>query len=377
MRSFSFLLSLLLLTACGSGDETLATEVPVRAVRAGYVTVDDGSSSRVFSGVAEAAGRTPLSFRVGGTIRQLPVTLGQRVGRGQLIATLDPADFVVQQSQATAQRQTSRAQLESAETQLIAAQAAYERTSKLYENNSVSLSQFEQARSQYQTARAQVEASRSQLEASGAQVRAASNQVSYTRLTAPFAGVITEKHVEANEFAPSGTAIVTLSTERDPEVEVNVPEDVIASLAAGQAVEITFSSIPGKTFAGTISEVAFAAAGSPSYPVTITVVDEDESIRPGMAANVRFTFGAAGEARDSLLLTPTESVSEGPDGKFVFLLVPTDTSDHYVARRTAITIGEFYNKGFAVREGLKEGDLVATAGLKQLLDGMQVRLLSN
>ncbi|MCP9234699.1 efflux RND transporter periplasmic adaptor subunit [Lewinella sp. JB7] len=366
---------LLVLTACGGGTDETVTEAPVRAIRAAPVVFDDGSSSLVFSGVAEAAGRTPLSFRVGGTVRQLPVALGQRVSRGQLIATLDPADLVVQRSQATAQRQASQAQLESAETQLIAAQAAYERTAKLYESNSVSLSQFEQARSQYQTSRAQVEAARSQLEASGAQVNAASNQVAYTRLTAPFAGVITEKHVEANEFAPSGTAIVTLSTDHDPEVKVNVPEDVIGRLSAGQSVEVSFSSIPDRHFPGTVSEVAYAAAGSPSYPITITVADEDEAIRPGMAANVRFSFTTEGSAGDSLLLAPIASVAEGPDGKFVFRLEPTDSADQYIARRTPVTIGKYYARGFVVREGLDPDDLVATAGLKQLLDGMRVRLL--
>lgn len=368
-----FLLGVLFFS-CGSNDEVVQ-ELPVRAIRAAQVTFDDGSSTQVFSGVAEAAGSTPLSFRVGGTIRQLPIKLGQRVRRGQLIATLDPADLQVQQSQASAQRQASQAQLESAETQLIAARANYERTSKLYENNSVSLSQFEQARSQFQSAQAQVEAARSQLEASGAQVRAASNQVAYTRLTAPFDGVITEKHVEENEFAGSGKAIVTLSTERDPEVNVNVPEDVVGRLASGQTVRVTFSSIPGQTFEGTISEVAYSTAGSPSYLVTITVEDESDTIRPGMAANVRFTFREGNGSNDSLLLAPTASVSEGPDGKFVFRLEPSDSSDHYIARRIPIVIGDYYDNGFAVQQGLSAGDLVATAGLKQLLDGMEVRLL--
>ena len=376
MRSLLYFGLLLLLTACGGSEEEVAVETPVRAIRAASVTVDDGTSSQVFNGVAEAAGRTPLSFRVAGTVRSLPVNLGQRVRRGQLIATLDPADLQVQQSQATAQRQASQAQLESAQTQLIAARAAYDRTSRLYENNSVSLSQFEQVRSEFQSAQAQVEAAQSQLEASSAQLRAAGNQVAYTRLTAPFSGVITEKHVEENEFAGSGTAIVTLSTEEDPEVEVSVPEDVVGRLAAGQRVETTFSSIPGRTFTGTISEVAYAAAGSPSYPVMVTINDETEAIRPGMAATVRFRFGAETAERDSLIVAPTASISEGPDGRFVFRLDAGDRNGQYVARRVPVTVGDYTDAGFVVRDGLSPGDLVATAGLKQLIDGMPVRLLT-
>ncbi|PPK85217.1 RND family efflux transporter MFP subunit [Neolewinella xylanilytica] len=376
MRTSLYFSLLLLLAACGGTTEEVAVDPPVRAIRADRVTISDGTSVQTFNGVAEAAGRTPLSFRVAGTLRSLPVNLGQRVNRGQLIATLDPADLQVQQSLAAAQRQASQAQVESAETQLIAARAAYDRTSRLYENNSVSLSQFEQVRSEFQSAQAQVEAARSQLEASGAQARAAGNQVAYTRLTAPFSGVITEKHVEENEYAGSGKAIVTLSTEENPEVEVNVPEDFVGRLSSGQRVEVTFSSIPGRTFPGTISEVAYAAAGSPSYPVTVSVSDQTEAIRPGMAATVRFHLGESTGPRDSLIVAPIASVSEGPDGRFVFRLEPGARDDQYVARRVPVDIGDYTTAGFVIREGLRPGDLVATAGLNQLIDGMPVRLLT-
>ena len=187
--------------------------------------------------------------------------------------------------------------------------------------------------------------------------------------------MITEKHVEENEYAGSGKAIVTLSTEENPEVEVSVPEDFVGRVDAGQRVEITFSSIAGRTFDGTISEVAYAAAGSPSYPVTIAVNDETAAIRPGMAATVRFRFGELTGSRDSLIVAPTASVSEGPDGRFVFRLEAGDRADEYVARRIPVTVGEYTTSGFVVRDGLRPGDLVATAGLKQLIDGMPVRLL--
>ena len=108
MRTLLYFGLLLLLTACGGTTDEVAVETPIRAVRADRVTLDDGTSSQVFNGVAEAAGRTPLSFRVAGTLRTLPVNLGQRVRRGQLIATIDPADLQVQQSQATAQRAGQR-----------------------------------------------------------------------------------------------------------------------------------------------------------------------------------------------------------------------------------------------------------------------------
>lgn len=361
--------------SCGQDAEVMV-ETRTRAIRYGEVVVDDGSTTQTYTGVATAAGETPLSFRVGGTIRSLPVRLGERVRKGQLIATLDPADLEVQRSQSVAQYEASEAQLQSAETQLVATRAAYERTTRLYESNSVSLSEFEQARSQFQNARAQVEAARSQLSASGSQVRAARNQVSYTRLLAPFDGVITALNVEANQFAGSGTAIVTLSTENDPEVEVNLPEGRIGLVEPAMSVEVQFPALGDQQFPGVVSEVAYASGDAPSYGVIVQLQEAPATIRPGMAANVVFTFTEGGAPGDSLLLTPIESVAEGPQDRYVFLLTPSDSTDNYIARKQPVTVGDLHPNGFEVKSGLQAGDKVATAGLKQLLDGMEVRLLN-
>jgi RND family efflux transporter MFP subunit len=372
MKYLSLLYILLLFASCGK--EEVVTETQVRPVRYGEVVTDNGTSSQSYTGVATAAGETPLSFRVGGTIRDLRVKLGDRVKRGQVIAVIDPTDLQVQSSQSSAQYESYQAQVKSAETQLVAARSAYDRTLRLYESNSVSLSDFEQARSQFQSAQAQVEAAKSQLSASGAQVRAANNQVGYTRLTAPFSGVITMRDVETNQSVGPGQPVVVLSTEADPEVRVNLPENQIGAIERGKKVAIEFSSLAGRTYTGTVTEVAYAAGSAPSYPVTVRIEKADAAVRPGMAANVRFTFGGDGGKTEEMLITPIASVSSDAEGKFVYLLTPGD-GENYVATKKRVTVGDLQGAGFVVTEGLKAGDKVATAGIKVLLDGMEVRLM--
>ena len=68
-----------------------------------------------------------------------------------------------------------------------------------------------------------------------------------------------------------------------------------------------------------------------------------------------------------------QAVGEGVDGRFVFVL--EEEGGNYVAKRKNIEIGELFPEGFIVKSGLKEGDRVATAGLRSLLDGMTVKLL--
>jgi multidrug efflux pump subunit AcrA (membrane-fusion protein) len=94
-----------------------------------------------------------------------------------------------------------------------------------------------------------------------------------------------------------------------------------------------------------------------------------------MAANVKFTYGGGGGAKsDSLLLVPIEAVTQGPEGKFVFLLSP-GPNGNYLVNKQPVTIGALQEKSFVVDAGLTAGDKVATAGISVLLDGMEVRLL--
>ena len=370
-------LTLLALQSCG-GEEKVAEAQPIRPVRYGVIALSDGIERQSYTGLVTAGEEAELSFRVSGTLRDVKVKLGDRVRRGQLIASVDPQDFAVQSRQASAQAQGSAAQVQSAETQLIQARSAYRRIEQLYENNSVSLSEFEQARGQFEAAQSSLAAAKAQAAASGQQVAAARNQVSYTRLTAPFDGIITQLMAADNEYFASGKVVAVLSSEGDPEVEVSVPEGLIGGVRVGDSVDINLPALPQQRLRGIVSEVAYAAGDSPSYPVVIRLGNPPSTLRPGMAAAASFRVMESGKAgRVARLIAPVEAVSEGPQGKFVFLLKPSADAGKgaYEANRQVITIGKLYDEGFEVLSGLEAGDYVATAGLSNLLDGMAVQLL--
>ena len=263
-------------------------------------------------------------------------------------------------------------QIQSAKSQLISSKATYQRIEKLYENNSVSISEFEQAKSALETTQAQHEAALAQVTASQKQVESARNQVSYARLTAPFSGVITMVNVEENEFIGAGSPIAMLNAVSAPEINVGVPEIFITRIKRGQKVGVNFSTLPEVTFDGTVSEVSFSAAGGATYPVIISIDNPTENIRPGMAASVFFHFDGDQTAR-SLPVAPIQAIGEGTDGHFVFLL--EKNGETYQVRKQDIEIGELLGNGFEVKQGLKAGDLVATAGLNSLLPGMKVQLM--
>lgn len=361
----------LLLVSCAKEQQEVMVE-SLRPVKYKEVTRSGGKHVYTFSGVAQSDKEANLSFRVAGTVRTMNVKLGERVKKGQLIATLDPSDYSIQADQASASEKGSEANLKSAETQLIITRSNFQRIEKLYENNSVPLTEFEQAKSNYETAQSSVDAAKTQVTSASKQTESARNQVNYTRLTAPFSGVITMLIVEANELVGSGSPVAALSSEKKPEVNVGIPENLISKIKKDQPVTIHFSVLEGEPLKGSVYEVSYAAGSSPTYPAIIRIDNPSEEIRPGMAAAVTFNLG--GEEGKNLLVSPVQAIGEDGQGNFAFVLQKADSTG-YIVKKRAVQIGELLPEGFEIKSGLKEGEMVATAGLRSLLDGMKVRLM--
>lgn len=350
------LLSLpLLLVACGGDDP--AGPPPVRPVRFHQVAASDVQGTISFSGVTQAGQEAKLAFKVGGLVQQVAVQDGQRVRRGQLIAAISAEDYALQVEQA-------QVQVKQAETGLNVARSTYQRVERLYESNSVSLSEFEQAKGNY-------EASLAQLDAARKQEQAAQNQLSYTRLTAPFDGVISGLNVAAGELVGAGNPIGALSSEAQPEVQVGVPDRYVGQLRPGLPVEIRLSALPGKVFRGEVTELAYGQSQATTYPVRAKFVAPGEAIRPGLSAEVRFLMGDQSQAS---LLIPAKAVGEDAQGRhFVYRLAGSGDTLH--VRQQFVGLGELLPGGFVLDSGLQAGDRIATAGLGSLLEGMAVRLL--
>ncbi|MFT6808358.1 MAG: multidrug efflux system membrane fusion protein [Saprospiraceae bacterium] len=385
MRFLFFIMLVIITISCK--DETVKKEVSIRPVKHITVKKSGVSEKHTFSGTAQAKESAGLSFKVAGTINKVFVKVGDRVTRGQLIASLEPTDYKVSLQQAEAQEQGSQAneqssatQIKSAEANYIAANSAYQRITRLYENNSVSLSEFEQAKASFEAADAQFMASKAQYEAakysstaSNGQKVSAQNQVSYTRLSAPFSGIIAQQHMEENELVNSGTAVVTLSSTSKPEVVVGVPEVLISKVVNGMQTKVSFSTIQNEVFIGIVREVGYSPGSGSTYPITVDLKESSSSIRPGMPANVQFEFKQSDSANEKIIV-PAAAVGEDTEGRFVYKLNSAE-ANLVTTQKIYVTIGKLRNEGFEILNGLSEGDLIAAAGLNVLLEGDRLKLL--
>ena len=365
----------LIFPGCGRDDAADPDgDPPVRPVR--YVQVAPAAQDRnpTFSGTAVADRQAVLSFKVAGTVNTIPVKVGERVTAGTLLAHLDETDLQIDLESAKSGLKSAEAEAKSAQAGVYTTRSNYDRIQKLYENDSVSLSEFEQARGNYDTARAQLQAAESKIAAQKSKLAAAGNQLRYTRLTAPFDGIVNSIMVQENEEVTPGTPILTLNSLGKLEVKVDVSDLYIAGIKTDMPCRIFFPALDHESVPGRVTEVSYGTSDTPTYPVTVSVLSEDDRLRPGMAAEVRFDFGE--NPGQTGLYVPPDGVGEDPGGPFVFVIEKT-AGDRGIIRKRGVEIGPLTREGFLVTGGLSPGELVVTAGLQLLMDGMTVRLLDD
>lgn len=345
-----------LLLGCGEPEKPIA-EAELRPVRVVIASQNGVLRERAFSGIAQSTQASRLSFRVSGTVVELPVQVGDKLSRGGLIARLNKSvfDLAVQQAEAS---------LAQALANQRNADASYSRMKELYENNNASRNDLDSGRANSESAEAQVRSARKSLEL-------AELDRSYTRLTASGDCTVASLDMELNENVNAGTPVAQINCGEGIEVRLGVPESLIGGLAQGMVAQVRFSAISGRSFSGKITELGVAAGGSAAtFPVVVALAQTDVAIRPSMAAEVVFEFRSdASEAH----IIPAVAVINDERGSFVYVAI-ADKDDIAVVERRPVAIGELRSEGIEILEGLADGDIVITAGTTVIREGQTVLL---
>lgn len=333
-----------LLAGCGEPPPATPEEVarPAQIVTVGATEL--GSGLR-FPGRVRAVKRAELAFDVAGKLVEFPVTEGQTLKAGALIAALDAEQFELQLSAARAEYDKARAD--------------YERVEKVWQETRA-------------VARAEVDQKRTAMEVARSRYAAARKEFEDTRLTAPFDGIVARRYVENFQAVQAKEPVVSLQDLAELEVVVHVPERIVQGAPRRVAGEVVFEGIPGKRFPVTLK--SFSSEADPqtqTYEVVLSLTrPQGVTILPGMAAEV-FPSVAAGEGEEALLV-PMKAIFAGPEGDSRVWVVDPDTSR--VSQRV-IEIGEVTGEGAVVTAGLASGERIVTAGVSHLRDAMLVRPL--
>lgn len=288
------------LAAC-SGDKTetaAKTEAPVvvQTATAGGTSINAGVLEA--SGQVEASQSVNISTRVMGYITQMKVKVGDRVNAGQLLFTVNSNDI-------TAKRAQTDAMIAQAEAAQRAAQKDLDRYTALYKQQSASAKELDQVTLQFQSAKASADAAR--------QMRnEVSAQLTYTSVTAPFAGIITQKMADAGSMANPGMPVLTLEQSGNLQVSASIPENQIASVKLGDAVNMSIESA-NKTITGKVIQVNPSSQFTGGqYIIKISVpASEAKQLYAGMYVHLRIPVKgttAATTKESGKILAPTKAI---------------------------------------------------------------------
>jgi len=368
IRRIAFLGILLLFIGC---KDKVDEKESIRPVFYQKITTGNGDNQFSIPGIVTYDKESKLSFKVGGVITKINVTIGQRVAEGNVLATIDATDYFVNLTQAKASNETAKAKVLNAETQLINEKSNYLRVEKLYVRNHSSLSDFEKAKAQYENAKGALKAAESQERASKAGVQAAQNQLGYCRLLAPINGTVTQIFLEENEMAGMGVPAMILASNDVLEVNANVPESWINQLKVGQEVAIMVGSVE-KEFRGSIKEISPNAPSNTGYPIKIVFSEVTSGIKSGMSVTVQIPDLKRNE-NSQVIMIDVDAVSKDENDFFVYTLI-SNNDGTYISKLQNVEVGNLTNEGYVITKGLKNNELIATAGIRFLYDGKIVTL---
>jgi membrane fusion protein, multidrug efflux system len=337
------------LALAGCQQEAKAPE-PVRPVLS-VVLESSGSDGTVAVGVVEPRYKTNLAFRVLGRLTARPAYVGDLVGEGQIVGTIDATALELAVRLAKAERAK-------AEAQLATARATEERQRTLITSDATTKQTLDNA----EQARAGADASLAHAQAN---LTKAIEQLGYAQLRADFAGVVTAVGADVGQVVSPGQNVVTVARPDIREAVVDIGEDFPVPLEIGLPFTVGLQLLPAVQVEGRIREIAPQAD-----PVTrlrrvrIALNNPPESFRLGATVTAKL-----GNEQNPILRLPASAVLARDGANFVWVVDhPASTvSLHKVDLATD-------QAGARVTSGLVPGARIVTAGIHSLKQGQKVRI---
>lgn len=319
------------------------------------ITASNKDSVYIYPGEVRSRYESQLAFQVGGKIVKKNVEVGDTVKQGTVLMELDSRDI----EQAV---KNYSAMVSSAESKYKLAEDNLRRCEQLYQQKAI-------ARAEYDSYANLCDTSKAALEQTEALYTQSCNQLGYCKLYADKTGVIGSIDAEEGQVVAVGQKIATLVQNNELEVEINVPENRIDKMKNAQKISVSFWALPDLTVKGILREVSpIANAVSRTYRVRIGLVNPSPNIQIGMSSTVLVSENDHSAAR---IWIPLSAVYQQGSSPAVWIVKENTVS------LENIEIGEYHGDQVAVSAGLKEGDVIVTAGVTHLSEGRKVRVGSD
>lgn len=328
-----FVLMMILVPGLGARAQETSPALPVATVQTATVIEQTVPTLVEVVGTLQAVERAAIAAKVTGVVTQVPVVLGSRVNKGDLLVTISAREIA--------------AQLNQAQARLNQAGRNLSREEKLLRKNATTAETVKSMQDQYAVANAAMQGARTML--------------SYATITAPFSGVITEKNVHAGDLATPGTVLLRMENDQNMQAVCAVPESLVLQVAPGQTLTVTIPTA-GLTINGKVAQVAPSAdPASRTAPVTIDLLYNGK-LRTGQFARVKLP----GQVRTSLFV-PDSAVL--PKGQMERIFVAAGNKAHLRLVRTGMRQDGLTE----IVAGLNPGETVISKNNEHLVDGQPIK----
>lgn len=345
------LIPVLVLTTLVSCSQPPVKEQGPRPVKLTEVTALN-VVEKSFSGVVSPDQFSDLAFKMSGPLISLKVDEGQKIRTGQVVAEIDPQDFKWEYEAKKASYQTAQAQLQRAE--------------KLLSKQAISKQEYESTKAAFSNAEAAF--------------NYAQNQLEQTKLRAPFDGFIQKKYVENYQKVNAGQGIVCLINPNKLQIQFTMPETNLAYFSSPYSIYVEFESHKGIRFKAKVKEFVEASPDGSGVPVFLYIDDPNFSLEKykvavGFSCRVILNIDNQSMGNEAVLV-PISSIVANEENNDIYVFVYNAQSQKVERRK--VTQADLVGKdNVIIISGLKAGDAVVTAGATRLVDGQQVKVLTD
>ena len=296
-------------------------------------------------GSIRAVNGANLSFQVAGIISAIHFESGSHVKKGASLVELNSAEDI--------------ARLNALKATTALAQLTYDRDKALIQSHAVS----------QQT----VDTDLANLKNDLAQVEQQQALVDYKIINAPFSGRLGIRQVDLGQYVAAGAPVVTLQQLDPIYLDFYLPQQALAQIKVGQIVTAKVDTFPNETFSGKVSSInALVDTATRNVQVRATIANSDEKLLPGMFATVEIDVGAP----QNYVTLPMTAIAYNSYGNIAYVVQNLSQNaqgeQQGVAHQTFVTTGPTRGDQVAVLTGIKDGDVVVTAGQVKLRNGVPV-----
>ena len=279
----------------------------------------------------------------GGRLNQILVKEGQEVKKGTLLAVIDDAGL--------------QDQLDQMKLQLQLVKTTFERTQRLWDQKIGSEMMYLEAKTRFKSQQKQV-----------AQMR---NQLSKTKIYAPFSGVIDEIIArKGSTLAPGMTPIMRIVNLDNMYVESDVPENYLANITKGSLAKVSIPVLNVTQNTVVRQTGNFIQPNNRTFRVEAPIKNPTGMIKPNLNARLSIVDYSNPEA----LMIPFRVIRENAKGdSFVFILTGQEQDNEYITEQRFVTLGMSKNELVEITKGLNTEDLIVDEGVSLLVTGQKVK----